>query len=644
VLNRCLLIGSFLLVVQACGGSGNSTITPAPPATGVPINTTVTPKISEGGVKIFYPDNFWVDQAASIVVIADASTFKSVRWQQTAGPELVFLADNSQVIGFDITTAGTYNVALNVITQANISISKTISFTAVENANALVSVRLDHAAIEKAKVSLRVDRSKQASNKPISSIIWQQTAGPTAVKLSSDEHYLFFEAPTVSQDSVLEFSASINFRDGSVGSDKSYVLVKNGNINSEGYFPKFAERIVSPDVFAFNSQGRYADVLVDCVYNNQISSSCSFAKLPMLGTENNNPDIDDILERLVVSHEWMGHRFRQFLEQSATSQDMLKLLRATTAIVIAYDVRPSFYWSATGAIYLDAANFWVSPQERDTLNDQADYRSEFGKELNFIIPWRYVKNNQYYIRNSDYPAADRLTKSFSALEANASWLMYHELGHANDFFPPSSWSKLSTSSSPLAYSNQVAPSSTNFNNAYPLASDEMKNLANVSFAGNIASSYQKSLHAADVVGFFTPDRAPDYYCYSTVREDYATLFGHFMMAYRLGVTADVAVISSVNNDELNVSWGQRNRMNSSAIQPRVRAVVEDIFPQLNVTQIQNSLPQPQLLKPGVDWFSNIDLSPSPLSADMQNKSVMQKPADPQDYWQRFSVGPTMPKH
>ncbi|KXI28917.1 hypothetical protein, partial [Paraglaciecola hydrolytica] len=617
---------------------------PTPPGNGGPGNTiSLSPKISEDGINIFYPDVFQVNQPVSFAITAGNNSLKSVTWQQSSGPQLNFLAANSQLISFDIPAAGTYNLELRVLTQANITITKSLSFSAVESPNALVSVRLDHTAVEQAKVSLRVDSSAQASNKTISSISWQQTAGPAAVELSTNEHYLFFTAPNVTQDTLLEFTAKINFSDSSTGSDSSFVLVKNANINSEGYFPKYAERIVSPDVFAFNPQGKYAAALVDCVYNNQISSSCSFGKLPLLGKEHINPSINDVLDRLVVSHQWMGERFKQFLEQSATSDDMLKLLRATTAIVIAYDVRPSFYWSATGAIYLDAANFWVSPQERDTLNDQPDYRSEFGKELRFTLPWRYVKNNQYYIRNSDYPVADRLTRSFSALEGSASWLMYHELGHANDFFPPNSWSSLSSSSSPLSYSNQADPSSTGFSQTYPLMSDEMQALAQVSFAGKSASSYQKSLQATDVVSFFTPDRAPDYYCYSTERENYATLFGHFMMAYRLGVSADVAIISSVDNDELNVTWGQRNRVNSSDIQPRVRAVVNDIFPQLNVAQIQANLPKPELMKVGVDWFSNVDLSPSPTSANIQAKKAAYQPVDPADYWLAFPVQPRTPE-
>lgn len=632
----------FVAFLQACGGSGSENLSPPvtlpPPAN----NATVTAKIAEDGLRIYYPDSFAVNQAASLAVTADSGEIKSVYWQQSAGPQLVVLAPTSQLVSFDVPEPATYNFELNVVLTSGLQKQKSISFTATENSNTLSTIRLDHVAIEQGKVSLRVDSSGDGKNKQISAIQWQQTAGPVVSELNPDEHYLFFTAPAVNQDTVLEFSATLNFSDGSVGSDQSYVLVKNANINANGFFPKFAERIVTTELQPYVSQGKYAQVLVDCVYNNQISSSCNFSTLPLLGSETLTPTIDDILDRLVVSHPWMGDRFKEFLQQSTTADDMRQLLRATTAIVISYDVRPSFYWSATGAIYLDAANFWRSPQERDTLNDQADYRSNFGNELRFIIPWRYVKNNQYYIRNSDFPVASRLSKPFAALEANASWLMYHELAHANDFFPESSWAKLSSSDSPLSYANGHDASSSLFSQMYPLNSAEMTQLAQVSFAGETATEDQKALEAQDVIGFFSPDKAPDYYCYSTVREDFATLFGHFMMAYRLGVSADVAIISSVNNDDLKVAWGQRDRVNSPLIQARVRAVVETLFPHLNVAQIQSNLPAPVSMRVGDDWISNIDLSTNSNSSSLQAKSLKLKPLDPSDYWQQFPKTPKSP--
>jgi hypothetical protein len=638
---RFSLVGIFALVLQACGGSSAPTPAPIPEQPPSP-NAPVSAKLVQDGLRIYYPDSFWVNQAASLAVTADDGNIKSVYWQQSAGPELVILAPNSQLISFDITQAASYAIDLSVILDSGIVLQKTITFSATDNANILSTIRLDHAVVEQGKVSLRVDGTGTASNKSIRSIQWQQIAGPEVRELVADEHYVFFVAPTVAQDVLVEFSATLNFTDGSVASDQSYVLVKNSTINPDGYFPKFAERIVTTEVRPYISDGQYADILVGCVYNNQISSSCTFETLPLIGAQTPSPSIDDILARLVVSHPWMGDRFKEFLQESATSEDMRQLLKASTAIVIAYDVRPSFYWSATGAIYLDAANFWRSPQERDTLNDQADYRSNFGNELQFIIPWRYVKNNQYYIRNSDFPAESRLSKPFSALEANASWLMYHELGHANDFFPYSSWANLSNNDSPLSYANNHDASSSQFSQSYPLNSIEMVQLADVSFSGITATESQKALVAQDVVGFFSPDKAPDYYCYSTIREDFATLFGHFMMAYRLGVSADVAIISSVNNDELTVTWGQRDRINSAQIQPRVKAVVESIFPQLNVAQIQTTLPSPISMRVGDDWFSNINISANKDPNTLQAKSSNAKPLEPSDFWQEFPHTPASP--
>lgn len=637
------LIAASGLLLAGCGGSSSSSNTPFTP---VPPQGTsfppVTAKTTGSGFNLYYPDEFAVGQSVSIVVAATGSgSLSSVNWQQTAGPDVDLLATHTQVISFDLPASGDYSFALFASSTSGQNIQQTVSFTVLEDNADYANIRLDHAAVEQGKVSLRVDSSASNRGKTISSIVWQQIAGSHALNQEEAEHFLFFDAPSVAQDTLLEFRAEISYEDGSSSSDSSYILVKNTEINSEGYFPKFSEQIVTSDVFAYRSSGAYANRLVDCVYNNQISTSCSFNSLPLLGNEHTSPSVEQVLERLVVSHQWMGDRFKHFLEQSAVADDMLQLLRATTAIVISYDVRPSFYWTATGAIYLDAANFWLSPGERDSLNDQPDYRAGFGDELQFIIPWRYVKDDDYYFRSSDYPASDRMSRTFRDLEASVSWLMYHELGHANDFFPPGSWTSINGSTSPLAYANDVQASSTNFSTSFPLSSSEMRKLAQVSFAGRTANEEQKNTDAQQATLYFEPDSAPAYYSYSTIREDYATLFERFMMAYRLGVSSDVAVISTDNNDDLLVTWGQRDRVNLSRIQGRVKYVVERILPELDVDAIQATLPTPLLMTPGLDWFSNINLSPSAVPGTQAKK--INKPIDPKDYWQSYRHGPDTPK-
>lgn len=632
----CLILST---VIYACGGGGapqNVVPSPIKPTTSYP---DASPQISENGLDIFTQDNFVVGQSVSLAARAsNGSSLSDPHWQQTMGPVVPLFAFHTQVVAFDLPAAGDYLFEFSAVNSDGQNINQSIALQVNEASQISANIRLDHAAVEQAKVSLRVDGE---SGKEIDSILWQQIAGTSATDFQPQDNYLFFNAPDVDADTILEFTATINYTDGSSSEDSSYVLVKNTAINAQGYFPKYNEQVVSTDVFAYRPDSPYADVLVDCVYNNKIDNSCAFSNLPLIGKQRTSPTVDYILDRLVVSHQWMGDRFKQFLEQSQTSDDMRKLLRATTAIVISYDVRPSFYWTATGAIYLDANNFWVTPQERDTLNDQPDYRSNFGNDLKFIIPWRYVKNNDYYFRNSEYPAAERLTKSFADLEANVSWLMYHELGHANDFFPPQSWSQLSSNTSPLGYANQVASTSSSFSQQYPLVSTEMKALAQVSFAGETATSTQKAYMADDVVSFFEPDMAPAYYSYSTVREDYATLFERFMMSYRLGVSADVAIISDVNNNDLLVTWGQRDRFNSPEIQPRVRRVVENILPDLDVLAIQADLPAPKLMSPGRDWFENLNLTEQ---GQKQAKAAKKYDIDSDDIWLEYRHGPDTPQN
>jgi hypothetical protein len=633
---RTLFYPFAWLLLVACGGGSSSA--PARPPVPSPVTTlpNVSPKFSAFGLEIYTHDNLQVGQSVSLAARAiDGVRLSNISWQQISGPQVDLLAAHSQLVSFDLPEAGSYQFEFSALNSSKQAVSQSIDIQVQERDKDIANIRLDHAAAEQAKVSLRVD---EQNGKDITTIDWQQTAGPAVQDFSPTEHYLFFNAPPVTADTMLEFKATVTYSDGSKVSDNSYVLVHKVNINSAGFFPKYDDKIVSPDVRAYNPSGPYADTLVDCVYNNQIASSCSFSRLPIIGQQHPQPTTEDILDRLVVSHSWMGVRFKQFIEQSATRDDMLKLLRATTAIVISYDVRPSFYWTATGAIYLDANNFWVTAQERDTLNDQPDYRSDFGNELQFIIPWRYVKNNDYYFRSSDYPAAQRLSKTFNDLEANVSWLMYHELGHANDFFPPHSWAMLSGGSSPLAYANNVDPSSTTFNQQYPLSSAEMKNLAQVSFAGQSASAQQRSYLADDVSVFFEPDQAPAYYSYSTVREDYATLFERFMMSYRLGVSADVAIIN--DNDELIVSWGQRDRFNLTKLQSRVRQVVQNVLPELDVANIQAGLPKPQLMTPGLDWFDNLALGDT---AQKQAKSLKPYNRNSPDIWLEYKHGPDTPK-
>jgi len=618
---RLTAIGALNLTLLAgCGGGGGSGSSPPstpapnpipPPPSSAPLSERLT---------LITPQQVETNQSISLIAMVDSGAeITQSTWTQNAGPSVTFLAENSQVIGFDVAQAGDYSFTYQATDSEGATAEEQVSFTVQQGTSAPnAMVRLDHAVTESGKVSLRVDSSDP--NNADFSVEWTQLSGPTlsASQLTAQGNFLFFDAPSVSQDQLIEFQARVTFSNGSQDSDSAFVLVKNTNINNGGFFPDAAGRVVTEDVYAYQPQGQYADTLVNCVYNNLIDSSCSFGTLPLIGAAGSaTPSVDDIMQRVVVSHDWMAERFREYLTSSPVSEDIRQLLNAVTAVVISADVRPSFYWAATGAIYLDADNFWVTPEERDTLNDAPDFRSSFGNDLRFIMPWRYAQNGVNYLNRNSYSRVLRETRTQEDVQADITWLLFHELAHANDFFNPAIHQSLPSNTSPLAYANENPTLSDGLVLRFPLASNELDSLAQVSFAGETANATQRNYDAADIENFFRPDGAAIYYGFFTHREDFATIFERFMMAYRLGVDADVAVISTENNPTFQVQWGQRNRINEEQLRPRTEYVVRSIYAGFDVASALDAMPAPQDMVRGVSWFDNL-MSTSPIP---QNNNI-----------------------
>lgn len=596
------LLPVSLLALYGCGGSSDDNV----PV--VPISLSIN-----GVTEVTLGDSVDFTVAAS-----SGSSITSVKWQVTGGSGLsnttTPLAAHTQAIGFDPATPGDYQISV-FATYSNGEVhDDTTTLTVLDGGPKEAVLRIGHETSEGGNVSLRVDNN---SLKGITSINWRQVSGTTVPSFTYDEgsysHHIYFQAPRVSVDDVIEIEATLAFDDGSTDSDIVQVLVKNIDIDRNAYFVDDSGTIpqtVSSHMQPYHADSPYADALSDCVYNNTLSESCRFSTLPLIGQQTESPTIDDILDRTYVSHPWMGDAFKDFLETSDTASDLLSMLRATTAVVIAYDIRPSFYWAVTGAIYLDANNFWRSPEERDTLNTQPDYRSNFGNDLDFSIYWRYTRNNEYFYPQPGLAASDRRTRTREGVEAALSWLMYHELAHANDFFDYTTWSSLSNSDTPLNFFNENSQLSTGLSNALPLSSSQLHALAQVSYGGNTASSTQRNYSAQQVADWFEGDGAITYYSYYTDREDFANLVERFMMLYRINVSSDVGILSkdAINDGTYSVTWGQRNRVNDDQVRLRAEYAVSRIMPALNVSEIQATLPSPMLFPENSTWFNSVDLS------------------------------------
>ena len=311
------------------------------------------------------------------------------------------------------------------------------------------------------------------------------------------------------------------------------------------------------------------------------------------------------MSRVLVSHHWMGDNFRNMLQQMPSY--LLPLFRSIRAVVIANDIRPSYFSAARGAIYLDPDFVLLTPAQRAAVSDEPDYRSRFGLDLRYRFYWRAV--------NADGPLRVRRdangSRIVSTLVPYLGFLLAHELAHAADWMTPDRISGLEPTQKPSDVADNEL--SKNLNNTLPLTSEVMKELARVQFHGQSATAEQLALRPRHVGEAFSADRAADYYAYSTIREDLADLFDAVMMSYAFGYEAALAITAvpeSGNRYDGIVAWGQWGRIADPQVKARVRLAVQGVYagkPGV-ISQLESyldSLPAPRAMEAGKSYGENI---------------------------------------
>lgn len=351
--------------------------------------------------------------------------------------------------------------------------------------------------------------------------------------------------------------------------------------------------------------GTHADLLRPCAYGGDtVQRTCTVGELPFLGTEFEEPTVDDVMSRVLVSHRWMGDRLKERLREFPA--DIRLLARSVTVIVIASDIRPAYYWAGSGAIYLDAGFFWETPEERAVVTMEEDYRSGFGEEMQLRIRWRMVRNNVplgLTPTGESAPRADRLP-TFLA------FLLYHELSHAADFMPVSKVSSLDPGWSPWQAISAHRPdwTSVRLTREHPLRSTLILDLARIFFHGVTPTQEQLALLPDDVVDAFASDGAVDFYSYASVFEDVADLHDAILMSYHHGFEKDIGIVGTEGDmrAEAIVAWGQRGRMTDANVVERLRLVIDEMYPgdAQSLHGYVNDRPAPLSMRRGETWAAN----------------------------------------
>jgi hypothetical protein len=630
-----ILALAFAGLLSACGGGGDST--PPPPAVGC----------TAASFQVSADSTVTVGKAGGATVASLCGPLTSVAWRQTQGPALALISARTQAISFEPTLAGAYGFSVDFRDPNGTPRTLAVTVNAELPASPIgVLVRADQAVREGGKASVRAWPTAAAGG----TITWTQVAGPAVALDAGDPSRVLFTAPAVSVDSLIVLRATQPLVGGGTDSDEVRVLVENyeqapPDPSNTGPYA-FSDTHVSR-TYPYRASGPFAVSLVSCTYEANLqyfgagANLCPLSRLPFLHQTTGGavPTVSQIMDRVVVSHDWMGEVFEQFLTTQA-NDDLKRLFNGVTAIVIGAHVRPSFYYALTGAIYLDADNFWLTAEQRDVIDETPDFRSDFDRELNYSGVWRYTQNNLSIFVN--FPATSRIARTQSYLLAEAGWLLYHELAHASDFLPPSERSRLNDNLSLTAwgfieplFTSARLPSAV-LSRTSPLQSAEMSALAQVKFFGATPTAVQKLYTPLQVASFFAPDGANDEYNYATIREDLAMLFEEFMMfrnspdpaaRWRRDVAITDKITDATTSASLIVRWGQRGRIGDARVRPRAQLVVGALAPWVPLSEVLN-LPSPIPMRPGESWAGNLVL-PAPPSSGLASTQAVRAPFEPE---------------
>ncbi|HLO93056.1 MAG TPA: hypothetical protein VK195_01960 [Burkholderiaceae bacterium] len=610
--------GASAVILTACGGGGGSDPTPTPSACTTGTVTLTASSAPQAGRNV------------EVQAQACGFTLGDPQWTQTQGASLPLMSARSAALSLE-PAAGDYGFSLSYLDAQGQRRTQALQLSVAPASGPSLAVRGDPSLWSGDGASLRAWLpSLSAAEAAGATYSWTQTEGPSALSLQGqDSARILFKGPVVTKDAVMKFRVDVKLAGGQTLSQAFQVLLQPQPGSTSQ--PLFDASNHSSRVYPYLRNSAYAEALAACIYSPTLDRSnlCPMSRLPMLGTETGGatPTVEQVMARVLVSHDWMAQVFERYLREQDVHGDFRNLLKATTAVVIGARVRPAFYWNATGAIYLDASYLWLTPQQRDTVSETPDPRADYGGDLGYTMLWRYVKDKDY--AGGSYPVAERKSRELPALHARLGSLLYHELTHAGDFTPPRLHSVLNPALRVFQIDAGVT-ASDDLAAKLPLQSAEMVGLGKVQFFGKASTAPQRAYTPQDITGFFEPDRATDEYNYSlpdgaTVgREDAAMLAEEAMMQLRFGILRDVAVTppltASSTSSNIILSWGQRGRVGEAKIKPRVALVVSQVMPWIAASELDH-LAAPQALPAGKSWLAALDPASAAQPSEAQRRQA-----------------------
>lgn len=624
-------------VLTACGeGSGSSVITPIEPVTPVPSEsmklytdpvskTASIESMSNAGhyaIKGDIAKTIHVgEQVGFLAVHSQSQQADHYQWSISSAnaAQVVISAAHQPASSFVFKSPGNYQVKFtayqrNSYHQLTPVKTTTYQVKVVDNKAPIANLKVDRAARSGGSTSVYFDTGTL-----LNSDEWDihQVSGPPATITKHPTKALAqILLPRTDHDQVIKIEASL--RSNPQVKDAAYILLQPSHASLSPYFCDDSSRSeyclptgLLSHHYAYRADSRVADMLAQCVMSYQLNDKgiCNLAYLPFIGQVTTSPSIDDIMDRVVVSEDWMGENFEQFLISFDHHDDFKRLLRSATAIVISDDIDRAFYWSGTGALYLSAESLWLTPEQRDRLTQTINDRTELKSPVKFLVDYEYEKDGQNVVFNPDYlPSRERYQgRSLQAMGLPLASLLYHELAHANDAVSMAQLKATDqysveqlASIAPYDLVSKTTPSQL-LAMSYPLKDPQLFELAQVCY-GQAEPSVVQSLSAEQVADRLFSDVANDGQGYYSASEDLALMFEEAMMLTRFGVNRHLRVMEIQSGQPITIR-GQKNRIADPLLHDRVSFIMSQILPevQLSVSQKLNSV-RPSELCAGTGYF------------------------------------------
>ena len=393
----------------------------------------------------------------------------------------------------------------------------------------------------------------------------------------------------------------------------------------------------------YRPDGPWADVLARCALAEELEDACPLGTLPFIAQATEDPSVEDVMERVLVTHDWMGERLEEALRRAPPG--LVRLFAPTTSIVVGSTVRPSFYTGRTGGVQLDPEYLWQSVGEKATVSIEEDYRSSFQSLLGFrdasAARVGAAPAFEYF------PLDDTAERTFEQAERPLLGLLFHELAHANDFLPPGTAGLVDPTLRPWEALDANAGRwlSPRLQAEYPQASTLLARLADVRYRGEDPTPEEAALDAATVGAEFAGDGATGFYSYLTVQEDFAELFETAMMKAVFDVDVHYAFTSLPADpddyycDELLVGWGAMRRLGDPAVALRAGRAVAAIYGESGAIEdfVARESGTATPMTPGVDFCTNLEGGGATMAARSRDGARVRAPIEPMSDAERHAL-------